>query len=561
MQTILAVAAALALAALLAERWRLRRALRGCEERLRSLSDTEERLRESEADFRRLVQLSPVALAVTDRRSAVMLVNDQFVTAFGYTREELPVVESWWPLAYPDEAYRAWVRSTWERSVAESRAAGRPVPPHEYRVTCKDGSVRDVVFRLNFLANKTIYSLEDVTEFRRAEANFRDMVLLSRPAGRHRRRHGRVVMMNDQFVAAFGYAAGRGPGALVPTCALPRRGSPAAGARRTGGRSPPGRGPARSRTLAAAGAAGHPQGRQVRDVVFRARLFAGQVIFTLQDVTEERRARAELARHRDRLEELVAERTAELQREIADRRRAEEAAQSADRLKSAFLATMSHELRTPLNSILGFTGLLLKGTPGPLNDEQRKQLAMVQTSSRHLLTLINDVLDLSKIEAGQMPLRAEPFDLAGLIRRAVRAVGPLAQKKGLALTAEAGDGVGPVLADSRRVEQVLLNLLSNAIKFTERGGVSVHCEARGAWAVTVVRDTGIGIAAEDLAGLFRPFHQIDIGLSRKHEGTGLGLTICRRLVNMMGGAIRVVSELGRGSAFIFTLPLAQGTEP
>jgi len=241
-------------------------------------------------------------------------------------------------------------------------------------------------------------------------------------------------------------------------------------------------------------------------------------------------------------------------------------AQEADRLKSAFLATMSHELRTPLNSILGFTGILLQGLAGPLNEEQDKQLRMVQGSARHLLALINDVLDLSKIEAGELRVAREPFDLRASIARVIATVEPLATKKGLTLTARVAPEVGTVRSDPRRVEQVLLNLLNNAIKFTERGEVSLaaevvtdgHALAAGAPVVRVrVSDTGMGIKPEDLATLFRPFSQVESGTSRHHEGTGLGLAICRRLADLLGGTIGADSRWQQGSVFTFTLPVGE----
>ena len=254
------------------------------------------------------------------------------------------------------------------------------------------------------------------------------------------------------------------------------------------------------------------------------------------------------------LERSVAERTLELSH-------AKEAAESADRLKSAFLATMSHELRTPLNSIIGFTGIVLQGLAGPLNEEQAKQLGMVRDSSRHLLALINDVLDLSKIEAGQLSLAAKPFDLSASINKISAMVGTMAREKGLALSVRVAD-VGPMMGDARRVEQILLNLLGNAIKFTEAGSVALELAPvkdftqDGVPAVRLtVADTGIGIKPEDQALLFRPFQQLESDLSRHHEGTGLGLAICRKLVELMGGKISVESTWQRGSVFIVILPL------
>ena len=268
----------------------------------------------------------------------------------------------------------------------------------------------------------------------------------------------------------------------------------------------------------------------------------------VQDITERKRAEEEIRQLNQDLEQRVIERTREL--EIAKER-----AESADQLKSAFLATMSHELRTPLNSIIGFTGILLMGLVGSLNEEQEKQLNMVQDSSRHLLDLINDVLDISKIEAGQFELSSELFDVPTAIQRCVDKILPMAEKKGVALTAAVDSAVGQLLGDQRRMEQVLINLLNNAVKFTERGTVQLECGVEEGWVVTRVIDTGIGIRPEDVPNLFKPFRQIDTGLTRQYEGTGLGLSICKRLVEAMGGKIWVESEWGQGSCFTFTLPL------
>lgn len=240
--------------------------------------------------------------------------------------------------------------------------------------------------------------------------------------------------------------------------------------------------------------------------------------------------------------------------------RARDAAEAADRIKSAFLATMSHELRTPLNSIIGFTGILLQELAGPLNAEQKKQLGMVQRSSRHLLNLINDVLDISKIEAGQLELASKPFDLAKSIAKIVQLVSPLAQEKGLELRLEVAEEVGEMVGDQRRLEQILINLLNNAVKFTDQGNIEVGCRMSNGQVMLTVRDTGIGMLPENVEAIFAPFHQIDTGLARKHEGTGLGLSICKKLLEMMGGSIEVESEWGKGSAFTVRLPHRKGRQ-
>lgn len=254
--------------------------------------------------------------------------------------------------------------------------------------------------------------------------------------------------------------------------------------------------------------------------------------------------------------------------DIAERRLIEaerekrQRAEAADHIKSAFLANMSHELRTPLNSIIGFTGIMLQGLAGPFNAEQEKQLTMVRNSARHLLALVNDVLDVSKIEAGQLEVVRESFDVGQAVTNIVSLVTPQANAKRLALRLNLAPGLGCAVSDMRRFEQILLNLLSNAIKFTEIGEVSVTAEQVEHYkpgrepAIRIrVTDTGIGIAAENVGALFQPFRQIETGLSRSHEGTGLGLAISGRLAELMGGEITVESELGRGSTFTVFIPV------
>lgn len=256
-----------------------------------------------------------------------------------------------------------------------------------------------------------------------------------------------------------------------------------------------------------------------------------------------------------------------LKRELTEKQKVEEKAielelskaraEEADRLKSSFLAVMSHELRTPLNSIIGFTGILLKELPGPLTGEQRKQLEMVQASARHLLSLINDVLDISRIEAGQMELSMEETDLCACILKSAEIIKPLAEKKGLSVFSDIPAGPVKSFTDRRRFEQILINLLNNAVKFTEKGEVRISAVRTKEGLNISVSDTGIGIKEEDMGKLFSPFSQIDMGTDRSHEGTGLGLAICRKLAILLGGEISAESQYTKGSVFRLYIPVKE----
>ncbi|SKB57687.1 PAS domain S-box protein [Maribacter arcticus] len=274
-----------------------------------------------------------------------------------------------------------------------------------------------------------------------------------------------------------------------------------------------------------------------------------ETIFSLvQDVTDRKNAEIELAKHRNNLERLVELRTNQFEKEKIK-------AQSADLMKSAFLATMSHELRTPMNSIIGFTGILLKELAGPLNNEQRRQLGMVKNSGQHLLGLINDVLDISKIEAGKLKVSIYYFNYLTTLEKTIDFLLPQAAKKELQIRSEISELNIILNSDERRVEQVLLNLLSNAIKFSNHGTITIKVDIVDGLVVTQVIDQGIGMSKKDLNKLFMPFIQLDGGLSRTHEGTGLGLAICKSLIEKLGGTIQVQSKVGKGSNFTFTLPL------
>ncbi len=227
----------------------------------------------------------------------------------------------------------------------------------------------------------------------------------------------------------------------------------------------------------------------------------------------------------------------------------------ASRHKSEFLASMSHELRTPLNAIIGFSEVLAEGMFGEINDKQAEYLTDILESGRHLLSLINDILDLSKIEAGRMELEPADFDLPGTVDNALTLVRERAHRHGITLLRNVDERLGMIRADERKVKQVLLNLLSNALKFTPEGGqIDVRASVQDGAAEISVTDNGVGIALEDQATVFEEFRQVGAA-ARKVEGTGLGLAISRKFIELHGGKIWVTSELGAGAVFTFTLPL------
>ena len=247
-------------------------------------------------------------------------------------------------------------------------------------------------------------------------------------------------------------------------------------------------------------------------------------------------------------------------RDLTERDRAETARRESE-AKSRFLAAMSHELRTPLNSILGFTQLLEGTDASALEDVQRRYLAHIRESGHHLLDLIEEVLDLSKVAAGAMTVELRPVDLESTVRAGVERLVPQARARGLRIDGDVEPGT-IVLADRLRLNQVLANLLSNAVKFTHEGGsIRVTGRRRGADMELAVEDDGIGIPADRLEDIFGEFTQVESSLDRTHEGAGLGLALTRRLVELMGGRITVESELGRGSRFVVSLPAASANYP
>ncbi len=250
----------------------------------------------------------------------------------------------------------------------------------------------------------------------------------------------------------------------------------------------------------------------------------------------------------------------EMVRDEGERERIEETLRrvyEASRLKSEFLANMSHELRTPLNTVMGFASFIQAGKAGPVTDAQKDYLGDILQSSRHLLQLIDDILDLAKIEAGKMKFAPEPLDLAQVVREVGDSMQVLAAEKSLALSIEVEPALAPAMLDRAKLKQVLYNFLSNSIKFTpDHGSVALRVTPdRGQTFRLEVEDTGIGIAADELPHLFADFHQLDVGNAKKYPGTGLGLSLTKRIVEAQGGMVGVRSSPGVGSTFWAILPL------
>jgi signal transduction histidine kinase len=231
-------------------------------------------------------------------------------------------------------------------------------------------------------------------------------------------------------------------------------------------------------------------------------------------------------------------------------------AEVASRTKSEFLANMSHELRTPLNSIIGFSDILLEKVFGDLNERQLKYINNISVSGKHLLGLINNILDLSKVEAGKMELHYSEFSISSVLDEVKSTISPLAQVKSLEMDFNLDLDIGNIHANRSRLIQILYNLVSNAVKLTPEGGkISVYCKKSGKRAIFSVTDTGIGISSEGQKYLFEPFKQIDSGMNRQYGGTGLGLALVKQFVDLHKGRVWFTSVQGKGSSFIFELPV------
>ena len=298
--------------------------------------------------------------------------------------------------------------------------------------------------------------------------------------------------------------------------------------------------------------------------IFNARGEPMAIVSVLHDLTEQaenERLYRELKTFSSQLEDRIRAATSDLAAQNARLQWQSQELEKANRLKSEFLASMSHELRTPINALIGYTALILDRIYGDVNERQTEALQRIHASAQHLLVLINDILDLAKIEAGRMPLHIEEVDLRLLLVEVTSQMEPLFKKKGLKFSREMRQHDLLMRTDRTKVKQIMLNLLSNAVKFTHRGSVTVTAEALQDQVRISVADTGIGIAEEHLAAVWEDFRQVDQSSTREFGGTGLGLSITKKLVEALGGQVDLRSTLGEGSTFTITLPRESEASP
>jgi len=511
----------------------------------------EEALRATEAKYRTLVEQIPAIIytAEINEQSSTIYVSPQIEPILGFSPEEwMADPDLWVEQLHPDDRARVL------DAVGRAQASDAPVPD-EYRSITRDGRVvwlqdaarvvRDEAGKPLFMQGITL----DITERKVAEEAVRSSERLYRLLASNFP-NGAVILFDRDL--RFTIADGKGLADIGLSSATVE------------GQTlwdifPPDLTAQLERLYRAAlagtaSATELPLGNRVYETYIHPvkneqdEIFAGLIV--AQDITERKGAEEALSQERALLARRVAERTADLSAANAELAR-------AARLKDEFLASMSHELRTPLNAILGLSEALQEQVYGALNDRQSKTIYSIEESGRHLLELINDILDLAKIGAGKLELEIEPVAIDSICQASMRLIKQAAQKKRIAVETAIDPTIGHVNVDARRLKQILLNLLSNAVKFTLEGGaigLEVTCD-RGRQLVQLsVWDTGIGIAEDQLPSLFQPFVQLDSRLARHYEGTGLGLALVYRMVQMHGGSIAVTSEVGVGSRFTVALP-------